>query len=346
MKHLICALLTTLVLVMPGTAQTSAPSNSGDPVAIVNGQPILAQDLANDLNGKLLPLRNQEYQVESKALDDLIQKRLIEAEARKRGVSTDKLLEDEVDSKVPEPTEEEIRGYYLAVRNEMNKPFDEVKPMLKKAVMLLAITEARQDYAKSLRSKNNVVVLLSPPKVDVAYDTARVRGNPNAPVTIVEFSDFQCPYCRKAQATLKDLLAKYGDRVKLAYRDFPMRTLHPQAQAAAEASRCAGAQGKFWEYYDALFDDHVSLDEVGLEAIAQRIGMDQSAFHSCLTSGKFKAAIDQDIRDGTRAGVAGTPAFFINGELVSGARPEADFVEIIERELAATADKNGTLASR
>ncbi len=346
MTRLIYGLALSLIFALSGSAQTLSPAKPGNKVATINGQPVYEQDLAPDLVSKLLQLHNQEYQLKSKALDDLIQKRVVEVEARKRGVSPDRLLEEEVDSRVPEPTEAEIRGYYLAVRNEINRPFDEVRPQLQKAVKLLAIAEARQDYAKRLRAKNDVVVLLSPPKVDVASDPARVRGNPNAPVTIVEFSDFQCPYCRKAQAILKDLLARYGGRVKLSYRDFPMRSLHPQAEIAAEGGRCAEEQGRFWEYYDALFDSPATLDEAGLEATAQKLGLNEKEFHSCLTSGKFKAEIERDVMEGTRAGVAGTPGFFINGEFVNGAQPEADFVRIIDRELDHSGSGNPARVSR
>ena len=196
------------------------------------------------------------------------------------------------------------------------------------------IQQAREEYAESLRAKAGVVILLSPPREEVAYDPARVRGTMSAPVTIVEFSDFQCPFCRKAATTMKNLLAEYNGRVKLAFRDFPLRALHPHAEMAAEAGRCAEEQGKFWEFHDAVFAaDPPKLDEAGLSAIAQRIGLDRNSFSSCLASGKFKAEIDRDIQDGTRAGVSGTPGFFVNGVFLNGARPQSEFEKMIDREL-------------
>jgi len=260
----ISAVLFCSMLVATCVAQANRPSSANGIVATVNGQPIFEQDLAPELGSKLLQLHNQQYQVESKALDEVIQRRVLEAEAKRRGISVDKLQEEEVDSKISEPSEAEVRGYYLAVRSEINKPFEDVKSQLQKAVKMLKVAEARQDYANSLRAKNEVVVLLSPPKVEVAFDPSRVLGNPKAPITIVEFSDFQCPYCLKAEATLKDLLVKYDGKVRLSYRDFPMRTLHPRAQRAAEAARCAAEQGKFWEFHDALFADPSKLDDAGL----------------------------------------------------------------------------------
>lgn len=346
MKKFLAGLIALAAFALPGFSQAAPPTRLGDPVATIKGQPIYEQDLAPELGSKLLQLRNQEYQIKSKALDDLIRKRVIEAEAKKRGVSADKLLEQEVDSKVAEPSEGEIQGYYLAIKNQTNQPFEEIKPKIQQALKLLKIQQARQTYADSLRAKNEIVVLLSPPKVEVAADPSRIRGNPNAPVTIVEFSDFQCPFCKKADATMKNLLAKYNGQVKLSYRDFPMRSLHSHAELAAEAGRCAQEQGKFWEYHDALFADQSKLDEAGLEVTAQKLGLDEKTFQSCLTSGKYKAAIDQDVEAGTKAGVIGTPGFFINGEFVDGAQSDTDFIRVIDRELAATNSKPATQASR
>lgn len=318
-----------------------------EPLAIVDGQPIYERDLEGPVASQMLQIHQQEYEIKSKALDELIRKRLLEAEAKKRGVSTDKLLEQEVDSKIPEPTDAEIEGYYLAVRSQLNQPLQAIKPQLQNAVKLLKTQQAREDFADSLRAKAVTAILLRPPKVEVGYDPGRLRGDPKAPVTIVEFSDFQCTFCKKAAATVKDLLAKYNGRVKLAYRDFPMRTLHPQAQLAAEAGRCAGEQGKFWEYHDAMFGaDQPKLDVPGLTSIARSLGIDEKSFSSCVASGKFKARIEQDVQDGTRAGVSGTPGFFINGVFVNGAQPEADFVKIIDRELIAAGSKSATRASR
>ncbi len=336
MRVILLNLACGLVLAGACSAQTVPLGSAGEPIATVAGQPIYEQDLVPELGSRWLQLRNQEYEVKSKALEDLIRKRVIEAEAKKRGISSDKLQEEEVDSTIPDPTDDEVEGYYIAVKNEIKQPFQEAKPMLRKAVKLLKIAEARQGYADSLRAKADIVVLLRPPTVEVGYDdSARVRGDPRAPVTIVEFSDFQCPYCKKAQATLKDLLAKYNGRVKLAYRDFPMRALHPQAQIAAEAGRCAEEQGKFWEYHDALYADQSKLDEADLVAHARSLGLDEKSFQSCLKAGKFKAQIEQDVQEGTKVGVAGTPGFFINGIFVNGAQPEAEFEKIINRELAA-----------
>ena len=162
---------------------------------------------------------------------------------------------------------------------------------------------------------------------------APVRGAANAPVTIVEFSDFHCPFCKRVLPTLKEIEAKYGDKVKLAFRDYPIDQLHPGARKAHEAARCAHEQGRFWAYHDVLFDKapRASLDD--LKAYAREVGLDLPKFDQCVTSGKHKEVVQKDIDEGARLGVSGTPAFFINGELLSGAQPLESFVRVVEREL-------------
>jgi protein-disulfide isomerase len=156
-----------------------------------------------------------------------------------------------VDVKVAEPTDTEFQAYYLGQKDKLNRPF--VKDQLRAGLKQARIQDARQGYLKELMKDGNVTVLLAAPRLQVGFDPKRLRGSPTAPVMIVEFSDFQCIYCHQVEATLKNLLAKYGNRASLAYRDFPLTQVHPQAELAAEASRCAGEQGKFWEYHHQLF---------------------------------------------------------------------------------------------
>jgi protein-disulfide isomerase len=222
----------------------------------------------------------------------------------------------------------------LAQKDRLNRPLDDaLKTQLRQSLKQAKIQQLRQDYIKGLRSQTKVAVLLSPPKVHVGYDPKRLRGNPKAPVMIVEFSDYQCPYCHQVEPTVKDVLAKYGDKVSLAYRDLPLRQIHPQAQIAAEASRCAEEQGKFWEYHDQLFASS-ALDHDSLVKYARDLKLDDKQFDSCLTSDKYKSDIDQDQREGMGAGITGTPAFFINGVALSGAQGLNAFASVIDEELA------------
>ncbi len=330
----------------PAPAQ-AARSKADPAIAIVSGKPIYVRDLAGTTAAQLLQVHQQVYNLESHALDTLIRQKVVENEAKKQGVSVDALYKKEVDSKVPNPSRAEVRGYYLAVKAQVNQPFDKVEPQLEKVVKALEIQQARQKYADALRAKANVAVLLQPPIVELgSNDPARVEGNPKAPITIVEFGDFQCPFCGRVEPTLTDLLKKYKGQVKLAFRDFPLSTIHPYAEGAAEAGRCAEAQGKFWPMHDAMYADQSELTEADLVKTAGRLRMNESSFSSCLKSGKYKAAIQQDVAAGQRAGVTGTPAFFINGRFLNGAVPESQFEQIIDSELATLKARHATVASR
>src|SRR5262249_39164935 len=158
---------------------------------------------------RLLELRNQEYKVESEALNALIRKKLLEAEAKRRGTTTEQLIDVEVNSKVPEPSDEKVKGYFLAIENQAALSFDVVGPQLRQLIKKAETENFLNRFAESLRGKAEVSILLEAPSIEVTYDSARVKGNPNAPVTIVEFGDFQCPFCQKAESTVNAVLAKY-----------------------------------------------------------------------------------------------------------------------------------------
>jgi len=314
------------------SAQNSGTSQSRQPVATVDGQPVYEDDLPS-VQAQLSQLRTQEYEVKRKGLDGAIEQKLLSAEAKKKGITTEQLLSQEVDSNVPGPSDAEVEGYYFALRDRVNRPLAEVKSQLTESLKQAKVEQARQEYVKKLRAAANIEVLLSAPRMNVAYDPARVRGNPKAPVMIVEFSDYQCPYCHQVEPTVKQLLAKYGDKVSLSYRDYPLRAIHSQAEIAAEASRCALEQGKFWEYHDQLFAGD-KLDKDSLIGMARNLSMDDKQFGACLTSEKYKRAIDSDLQDGAKAGVNGTPGFFINGIAASGAKQQQAFERIIDDELS------------
>jgi protein-disulfide isomerase len=313
---------------------SKAPNASNQVVATVNGQPITEQDLEPAIRSQLQQIRTQEYQIKSEALEKLIRARILEAEAKKRGVTVDKLLDQDVSALVTEPEEAQVRATYDQQRNLFGtKSYDEVRDQIRQALRRAQTQDAQQTYAEMLRSRANVSVLLSPPKIEVAVDPTRVRGNPNAPVTIVEFSDFECPYCKAAQPTLKHLLEKYSGQVKLAYRDLPIRGSHPHADSAAEAARCAGDQGKFWEYHDILFEDQRKLDDDSLKSHAKTLGLDPTKFDQCVSSGKFRAKVQEDYDQAFKVGVTGTPGFFVNGILLNGAQPSSAFEKVIDSQL-------------
>ena len=161
------------------------------------------------------------------------------------------------------------------------------------------------------------------------------RGPENAPVTIIEYIDYQCPFCKRyAQETLPLIFATYGNEVRYVCRDFPIASLHPQAEKAAEAAMCAFDQGKFWEYRDMLFGNQSALDVTHLKAYAEVLGLDVSAFNQCVDSGRYTAEVQQDFDDGRGYGVSGVPTFFINGQKLTGAQPFSTFQQAIDQALA------------
>jgi len=344
-RESLLTLVLCLLLAPLCSSQTQSLAGTGTPIALVGGEPIYEQDLMSVAGPTLIDLRKQEYKVKSDALSECIRKKLIELEAKKKGLSSEELLQREVDSKIAEPTDDEARGYYLGVKNQSTLPFDQIETQVKQFLKQAEIEQAREKYGDSLRDKTAVAILMQPPVVHVNYDAARVQGDPDAPITIVEFADFQCPFCSRVQPLLKNLLTKYKGKVKLAYLDFPLVAIHPHAQAAAGASRCALAQGKYWEMHDAIFADQSKLDETSLAKTAGGLGMDQNSFESCLNSGKYKKLVEKDFEAGSEAGVNATPTFFINGELLGGMQPDANFERIIERQLSVLDVKKSARAS-
>jgi len=163
-------------------------------------------------------------------------------------------------------------------------------------------------------------------------DPAMTRGPATAPVTVVEWSDYECPFCRRAQEVLQRLQGEFPDTVRFVFKDFPLRS-HPNALPAALAARCAGAQGRYWEYHDLLFVAQPDLSRDHLIAYARRLGLDAPAFTECLDTARFRDAVLADQREGREAGVRATPTFFINQRKIEGTLPLDDFRNAIKQAL-------------
>jgi protein-disulfide isomerase len=218
-----------------------------------------------------------------------------------------------------------------------------VMPQIRAYLLNERSTARREAYLSELRTQAKVQVLLkAPARYRAVIDLAGApsRGPERATVTIVEFSDFHCPYCRSVQPTLQQLLAKYPTEVRLVYKHYPIDNLHPQARRAAEAAWCAGQQQKFWQFHDVVYANPPDGSDRKLTEMATTAGLDLKAFGACLASGKGQAVVQAHIDEGTHYGVQGTPGFFVNGRFVSGAIPFAAFAEIIDEELAAAKTGN------
>jgi len=342
--------LKMLVLVAVAASAASACSRSGaavskppaassgeasQVVAEIDGAPITRGDLDKKAAEPLLAIRQQEYDTLRRALDEMITDRLIEKEAAARKVTKEALLKSEVEDQVPEPDAARVDALYEQHKQRFGgKSREEMGPEIARAVQQQDLNVRRQAFAEELRSKAKVRVALEPPRAQVAIPAgAPSLGPASAPVTIVEFSDYQCPYCRRAQNTVDELVAKYKDKVRLVHRDFPLDG-HPRAFPAARAARCAGEQGKFWDYHRGLLVGTGDFSDQDFKSRAQALGLDGSKFDACLQSPRHDQEIRASVEDGTRIGVTGTPAFFINGRMLFGARPIEQFQEVIDSELS------------
>jgi protein-disulfide isomerase len=324
-------------MVLGGAAPPLAATGETEPLAEVNGETITGAELDRALGTKLSTLQEQIYALKRQELDNLVLQRLLAQEAARRGMSVAALLDAEVTPKVGLVTEQEIETFYQANKSRMRGDEATARQAIRTHLQQQKLGAAQARYVESLRSKSKVVVRLQPPpvvRVSVSTDGAPVRGAAEAPVTLVEFSDFHCPFCKRAQATVKQILDRYPGKVRHVFRDFPVDSLHPQARQAAEAARCARDQGKFWEYHDVLFTMPPSATPGDLRRYAEQAGLNLPTFEQCVWAGTHRTDVQRDYDEGSKLGVNGTPAFFINGRLVAGAQPLETFVRVIEEELA------------
>jgi protein-disulfide isomerase len=327
---LVIASLLLLTLSMSGQSETEMST-----VAEVNGERISWQDLKQAAGEPLAGLEQQTFRLEQQKLEQLIGDRLLAREAQRRNVSLDSLVDTEIKSKAATVTPEEIHRVYELNKNQLHRPEPEVQDQISSLLRDQQIAVRRQAYVKSLQAQAQVKVYLLPPvpfRAEVTADGPS-RGSADASVTIVEFEDFQCPFCRKAQETLEQVLARYKDKVRMVHRDFPLQSLHPASWKAHEAARCAEEQGKFWEFRALLYKNAPAAGPEQLSSYASQASMSLPDFQKCVDSGKFRAVVQKDENEGERLGVDGTPAFFINGRRLSGAQAETEFARIIDEEL-------------
>ena len=302
-------------------------STAGGNAATVDGTPITLAELDQKVSKQIYDARQQ-------ALEEMISQALLEKEAKAQGVSVDELLKKEVQAKVPEPTPAEVDQVWEANKARMTgRTKEQVTPDIVKWLKDQKVGQVQQTFMQGLRAKYKVDVLLEPPRVAVTVDDDPAKGPASAPITIVEFSDFQCPYCSRVESTVKQVMDKYPGKIRFVYRDFPL-SFHNQATKAAEAAQCANDQGKFWEFHDALYADQTKLSVPDMQATAERLGLDGAKFKSCVETGKHTAEVSKDIADATKAGVSSTPFFFVNGIAIVGAQGLDTFTQVIDKELA------------
>ena len=340
--HHALIVLTMLTLTAAGFAQ----SNSNR-VAVVNGQAITQEELdkvaASDLrNLETKRLQNDasllqdRQEILARALEQLAADKLIEAEAKKQNISKEQLLDAEVNSNVDTPSNEEVEAFYDANKSQIPIPKEQALPQVKQYMIERSRSRYHDALITRLKKQYGFKSYLEPLRAKIETTGFPTKGPAAAPVTIVEFSDFECPYCGGLFPTLKQVENNYADKIRIVYRQFPLSNIHPHAEKAAEASLCAFEQQHFWEFHDSMFGNQRELSVADLKQRAVDLKLDTAKFNECLDSGRQVAAIQSDIQEGARVGVTGTPALFINGRMLSGNQPYSEIKEIIEDELQRT----------
>jgi protein-disulfide isomerase len=330
MKTTLLRVLLGVTLFSTATVSAQVGVNGFQVVAEVSGRKIMLSDLEQKEGGKLLQSRYQFYMSQRKALDDLIDNQLLADEARNKHITVDQLLDQEVYKQVKDPTEDQLQVYYEGL--DTQQPYADIRSQVLDHIRELRRGKARASYVEALRKQADIKVLLMPPEAVVDIAHSYVRGQRDAEIVLAEFADYECPYCEKVTPVLQQLTKEYGPKVAIAFKDFPL-PMHHRAQKAAEAARCAGAQGKFWEYHDVLFDSQL-LGVADLKKHARVLKLDGDRFDQCLDNGDMAEAVKKDLEEGKSLGLTGTPSFFVNGHFFSGAVDYSTLKQMVDQQLA------------
>ena len=321
-------------------AQSLPIENPSTVVAEVNGSTVTLGELEESRAHNLFQARQTYYKAQKKALDDLLDERLLQMQAKKENLTVDQLIERHVTSQIKkDPTDEQLQIFYESI--ETDQPFEAAKADILKQLRDLRISKAKAAYMKTLHAEAKLSVTLPEPRIEVGVKGKALLGPENAPVKLVEFADYQCPYCRQLEPTLERLRAEFGDKVAFVYKDYLIPG-HQLAPKSAEAADCAAAQGKFWDFHDYLFKDSKNLEMAGLKSGAKALNLDQAKFESCLDSDGKSEEIKQDMAEGSHLGLTGTPTLFLNGRYMTGAVKYEALRDAIQQELAAASQPRQT----
>jgi protein-disulfide isomerase len=330
-----------VVGILIGSGVTFLVSGGGtggaDPVvASYNGKNIRASEAFAPIKTQLFDLEAQIFQSKEQAINETIEQKLVDAEARKQNLTIEQLLEKEAGGDVGDVSDDEINQFLSSKNLSLKDPRikkDDVKEYLKYRRRY----EKRQAFVSTLKKNANIKVLVAEPvapKLVVDTEGYPTWGSPKAAVTIVEFSDFECPFCSRALPVLDQIKKEYGpDKVRIVFRDMPLPS-HGRAIPAALASHCANEQGKFWEFHDALFGNQAALSDEDFKKHAVTLGMDAAKFNECFSKKKHMPIVDKSSREAASLGIQATPSFVINGTVIQGAQPFEKFKQLIDKGLA------------
>ncbi|HEU4509698.1 MAG TPA: thioredoxin domain-containing protein [Pyrinomonadaceae bacterium] len=301
---------------------TAPPATSADRarvLATVNTKQITAGDIEDSLRPLIFNVQQEVYTLRKQDLELKINDTLLSQEAQKKGITTRALLEAEVNAKLTRVTEAQAQAFYNENKDRISGDFTQTKAQIIQYLEEGKEREATLAFAEQLRRASKIEINITAPEspaFSIATDDQPVKGNPKAVVTIVEFTDFECPSCARQHPVLERIVSEFGDRLRLVVRDFPL-SQHANARKAAEAAEAAREQGKYWEYAALLFRNQSALGVDKLKQYATELGLDRAKFDASLDSGKFAEKIQRDLVDGRKLGINGTPTLYINGKRVS-----------------------------
>jgi protein-disulfide isomerase len=287
----------------------------------------IKEDLWKRETGDGNPSRTHELRLA--AAKGLVGRRAIEAEAKKRGQTPEAMLEAEFKN-LPPVTDAQVKEFYDKNSAQLQgAPLEAVAPRIKSHLE----NDAKRKALEAIVAKADTHIDLERPRVELRPG-GPARGPANAPVTVVEFSDFQCPYCQRAKPVLDEIATRHPSDVKIVYRHLPLDSLHPRARASAEAAACAGEANKFWEYHDKLFANNRALADADLRKYAGEVGLDAAAFDECVKTRRHASAVEADEQEAKKIGITGTPAFVVNGIMLFGLQTADQLDVVIKEELA------------
>ena len=322
-----------LVLGIFALAISASAQSENDVVVEVGGHKFTLADVELKESSRLLQARNTYYQTQKSAINHFIDEQMLAQKAAAEHITVDEVVKRDITSKVVDPSEEQLKFLYDILGTDQS--YEKMRPQLLDQYRQQRTAKTRAEYLKTLASETKIVTSFLPPGLAVSVNGAPRFGSAQAAVTLVEYADYECPYCQQVYPALKKLEKDYDGKLSVVFKDCPL-PMHSHAKKAAEAANCAKEQGKFWEYNNTLFENPNKLEVPQLKDYSKALGLNTTEFDKCLDSGAESAKVEKATEEAQDLGIGGTPSFFINGHFYTGAMKYESLRDVVEQELAAS----------